>query len=80
MLALVDFSPDATRLKAGELKRLPFADQIEIFYLGYGLWDENANKKWRINSAKANGMAIIELSNRGIDVNAITAVIIVAGV
>jgi hypothetical protein len=42
VLALVDFSPDSTRLKAEELKQLPFADQIKIFHLGYGLWDENA--------------------------------------
>jgi hypothetical protein len=48
VLALVDFSPDARRLKAEELKQLPFANQIEIFlHLGYGLWDENADKKWR---------------------------------
>jgi hypothetical protein len=47
VLALVDFSPDSTRLKAEELSQLPFADQIEIFHLGYGLWDENADKKWR---------------------------------
>lgn len=47
VLALVDLSPDARRLNAGELKQLPFADQIEIFHLGYGLWDKNADKKWR---------------------------------
>jgi hypothetical protein len=47
VLALVDFSPDSTRLKAEELRQLPFADQIELFHLGYGLWDENADKKWR---------------------------------
>jgi hypothetical protein len=47
VLALVDFSPDSTRLKAEELRHLPFSDQIEIFHLGYGLWDENADKKWR---------------------------------
>jgi hypothetical protein len=47
VLALVDFSPDSTRLKAEELRKLPFADQIELFHLGYGLWDENADKKWR---------------------------------
>ena len=47
VLALVDLSPDARRLNAEELKQLPFADQIELFYLGYGLWDENADKKWR---------------------------------
>jgi hypothetical protein len=45
VLALVDFSPDSTRLKAEELKQLPFADQIELFHLGFGLWDENADKK-----------------------------------
>ena len=42
VLALVDFSPHSTRLKAEELRRLPFADQIQIFHLGYGLWKENA--------------------------------------
>jgi hypothetical protein len=47
VLALVDLSPDAKRLKAEELKQLPFADQIELFHLGYGLWDENADNKWR---------------------------------
>jgi hypothetical protein len=45
----VDFSPDSTRLKAEELRQLPFADQIELFHLGYGLWDENADKKWRVS-------------------------------
>jgi hypothetical protein len=47
VLTLVDFSPDSTHLKAEELKQLHFADQIELFHLGYGLWDENADKKWR---------------------------------
>jgi hypothetical protein len=47
VLALVDFSPKSTRLKAGELKRLDFTGQIDIFRLGYGLWDENKDKEWR---------------------------------
>jgi hypothetical protein len=47
VLALVDLSPDSTRLNVEELKKLPFRDQIELFHLGYGLWDENADKKWR---------------------------------
>jgi hypothetical protein len=47
VLALVDLSPHARRLKADELKKLPFKDQIELFHLGYGLWDRNADKKWR---------------------------------
>ena len=47
VLALVDLSPHARRLKADELKKLPFKDQIELFHLGYGLWDKNADKKWR---------------------------------
>jgi hypothetical protein len=47
VLALVDLSPRAGGVKAAELKQLPFADQIELFHLGYGLWDKNADKKWR---------------------------------
>jgi hypothetical protein len=47
VLALVDLSPRAVGVKAAELKQLSFADQIEIFHLGYGLWDKNADKKWR---------------------------------
>jgi hypothetical protein len=44
VLALVDFSPASTGLKAEELEQLPFAGQIEIFHLGYGLWKKNAKK------------------------------------
>jgi hypothetical protein len=47
VLVLVDFSPASTQLKAKELRQLSFADQIEVFHLGYGLWDKNADKKWR---------------------------------
>jgi hypothetical protein len=47
VLALVDLSPHAGGVKAAELKQLPFADQIELFHLGYGLWDKNADEKWR---------------------------------
>jgi len=47
VLALVDLSPHAGGVKAAELKHLPFADQIELFHLGYGLWDKNADEKWR---------------------------------
>ena len=47
VLALVDFSPDSTRLNAKELEQLPFAKQIKVFKLGYGLWDKNAVEKWR---------------------------------
>jgi len=47
VLALVDLSPRAVGVKAAELKQLSFADQIEIFHLGYGLWDKNADNKWR---------------------------------
>jgi hypothetical protein len=47
VLALVDLSPDARRLNAEELKKLSFSDQIDIFHLGYGLWDENADNRWR---------------------------------
>jgi hypothetical protein len=53
VLALVDFSPKSTVLKAEELRQLPFADQIELFHLGYGLWDENADKKWRCSGQPA---------------------------
>ena len=44
VLALIDLSPDSTQLRIEELQRLPFANQIVIFRLGYGLWDEYAQK------------------------------------
>jgi hypothetical protein len=49
--AFVNRCPIATIIEL--VARIPFADQIELFHLGYGLWDENADKKWRCSGQPA---------------------------
>ena len=38
VIALVDYNPRSTRLNLDALRALPFADQINVFFLGFGLW------------------------------------------
>ncbi|WP_162559759.1 hypothetical protein [Methylobacterium radiodurans] len=42
VVALVDYNPRAGRLDLGALRALPFADQIDLFHLGFGLWRANS--------------------------------------
>lgn len=41
-LALVDYSPRSTRLKLASLGNLRFADRIDVFRLGLGMWTANS--------------------------------------
>jgi hypothetical protein len=41
VIALVDYNPRATRLNLDKLKALQFASQIDVFYLGFGMWHSN---------------------------------------
>lgn len=38
VIALVDYNPRAARLDLDALRALPFAHQIDLFFLGFGLW------------------------------------------
>lgn len=42
VVALVDYSPRARRLDPAALRALPFAHQIDLFHLGFGLWRANS--------------------------------------
>lgn len=42
VIALVDYNPRAGRLDLGALRALPFADQVDLFHLGFGLWQANS--------------------------------------
>ncbi|MGC2856860.1 hypothetical protein ACM64Y_15415 [Novispirillum sp. DQ9] len=37
-VALVDYNPNSTRLDLAALHALPFADRLDVFLLGYGMW------------------------------------------
>ena len=41
-IILSDANPHSDRLKMDTLAELPFASQIQIFHVGYGLWMKNA--------------------------------------
>lgn len=45
VIALVDYNPRARRLDEEQLKKLPFADQIDLFHLGFGMWERNSASK-----------------------------------
>ena len=42
VLALVDYNPRARSLDLDKLRRLPFANQIDVFHLGLGMWRGNS--------------------------------------
>ncbi|PBB81238.1 hypothetical protein CK218_12795 [Mesorhizobium sp. WSM3879] len=48
VVALIDFNPRARRLNLEKLRALPFANQIDLFHLGLGLW--RANSCFRVQS------------------------------
>lgn len=45
VIALVDYNPHATGLVTAKaaLQKLAFRDQIEIYHLGFGMWEQNAD-------------------------------------
>lgn len=43
-LALVDYNPHSTLLRLSDIGKLPFADQVEVFHLGLGMWSGNAQR------------------------------------
>jgi hypothetical protein len=42
VIALIDYNPRAARLNLERLRALPFANQIDLFHLGLGLWRANS--------------------------------------
>ncbi len=41
ILVFVDYNENSTILNLDSIKNLPFADQIKVFYTGFGMWDHN---------------------------------------
>jgi hypothetical protein len=41
IIVLVDYNPNSTRLSLEKIRALPFADQIRVFYAGFGMWQDN---------------------------------------
>jgi hypothetical protein len=43
-IVLVDYHPESDLLRKAEkqLRKLPFRDQIDIFHVGFGLWQQRA--------------------------------------
>lgn len=41
ILVLVDYNPHSSRLDLEKLARLPFADQIKVFFSGFAMWQQN---------------------------------------
>jgi hypothetical protein len=58
ILVLVDYNPNSSKLNLENLARLPFANQLRVFFGGFGMWQQNvepladtlppkARKRWR---------------------------------
>jgi hypothetical protein len=41
IIILVDYNPNSKRLSLEKVRELPFADQIKVFYSGFGMWRQN---------------------------------------
>jgi hypothetical protein len=41
ILVLVDYNQNSRLLALEKIKKLPFADQIKVFYSGFGMWQHN---------------------------------------
>jgi hypothetical protein len=41
ILILVDYNHHSTKLDLKKFSTLPFADQVKVFYSGFGMWQEN---------------------------------------
>ena len=48
VIALVDYNPRSTILSKAqrEVAKLPFADQVRLFHLGFGMWEAYAEPAW----------------------------------
>jgi hypothetical protein len=44
VIALVDYNPRAKRFDKEQLFKLPFASQIDLFHLGFGMWQARAHR------------------------------------
>ncbi len=43
ILIMVDYNRNSSLLDLESIKKLPFADQIKVFYTGFGMWHHNVN-------------------------------------
>jgi hypothetical protein len=43
ILVLVDYNPNSGKLKLDDIAKLPFADQIKIFFTGSAMWQQHVN-------------------------------------
>ena len=50
ILILVDYNHNSTRLDLDRLSSLPFANQVKVFFSGFGMWQENVKPLSRILS------------------------------
>jgi hypothetical protein len=41
ILILVDYNPNSSKLDLESIRNLPFANQIKVFYSGFGMWQQN---------------------------------------
>lgn len=41
ILILVDYNHKSTKLDLKKISTLPFADQVKVFFTGFGMWNEN---------------------------------------
>jgi len=41
VLVLVDYNPNSAMLNLASLARLPFADQVKVFFGGFAMWQQN---------------------------------------
>jgi len=48
ILVLVDYNHNSTKLDLKKLSNLPFAEQVKVFYSGFGMWQENVKKLSRV--------------------------------
>ncbi len=46
VVALIYYNPKSRKLDLGALKKLPFASQVDLFFLGFGIWHRNSQSKW----------------------------------
>lgn len=52
ILVLVDYNPYSQSLNLGKLESLIFADQLKIFYGGFGMWERNMSSYPNLSSGK----------------------------
>ena len=62
-IALVDYNPRARQLNEEKLRALPFAHQLDLFHLGFGLW--HANSAFRVQRPTAAPANWLDLVRKG---------------